>query len=240
MSNIFYTPNVAQVREWYTWVFSLTHQANPFHPTHGEQHWKVNNTNKDLIWLAGVTATTKPPNQPSQISSVNQVVQATAVYNDGNGNDMPNPPNIKNPRRIKIDKGDNRNLYIPVCTELAAATKWPNLVNSLGQLAQKIIDREDVNGAPPASVDFVDAAGNSHKIDGNQLKSAFRVNGTIDNLNIPHNDVGMMPTGKGPAAFSDYVVILDNKALKPGTNKLGFGVEGKFFSYRVEYEIEKM
>jgi hypothetical protein len=240
MSAIFYTPNVAQVREWYKWVFSLNHQANPFHPIQGGDHGKVNNTNKNLIWLAGVTATTQPPNQPSQISNVNQAAQATAVYDDGNGNDVPNPPTIKNPRKIKIDEGDNRDLYIPVSTELAAATKWPNLVNSLTQLAQKIIDREDVNGAPPASVDFVDGQGNSHNIDGNQLKSSFRVNGTIDNLNIPHNNVGMMPPGNGPAAFSDYVVILDNKALKPGTNKLGFEVKGKYFSYRVEYEIQKM
>jgi hypothetical protein len=239
MSAIFYAPNVAQVREWYKWVFSLNHGANPFHPVHGEQHWNVNNTNKDLIWLAGVTATTKPPNQPSQISTVNQAAQEPAVYDDGNGNGVPGQPNIKNPRKIKLDKDDNRNLYIPVCTELASATKWPNLVNSLSQLAQKIIDRDDVNGAPPASVDFEDTQGNSHNLDGNQLKSKFRVNGTIDNLDIPRDDVGMMPTGKGAAAFSDYVVILDNKALKPGINKLGFGVDGKHFSYRVEYEIEK-
>ena len=239
MSTIFYRPNVAQVRGWYKWVFSLNHRANPFHPVHGDRHWDVNNTNKDLIWLAGVTATTKPPNRPSRISTVNGAAQATAVYNDGNGKPKPNSPNIKNPRKIKLDKGDNRNLYIPVCTELASATKWPKLVNSLSRLAQKIIDRDDVNGAPRASVDFEDAQGKSHNLDGKQLKSKFRVNGTIDNLNVPHDDVGMMPTGKGAAAFSDYVVILDNKALKPGINKLGFGVDGKHFRYRLEYEIEK-
>jgi hypothetical protein len=239
MSTIFYAPT-APVREWYKWVFSLNHKANPFHPIDGEQHWKENNTNKDFIWLAGVIATTQPAPQPSQISNVNKALQASAEYDDGNGHPQQNTPTIKNPRKIKIDKGDTRDLYIPVYTELATATKWPNLVNSLSELAQKIIDRENVNGAPPAYVDFVDAEGNSHHIDGNQLKNEFRVDGIIDKLDVPANNVGMTPPGNGPAAFSDYVVILDNKALKPGINKLSFGAKGNFFSYTVEYEIEKM
>jgi hypothetical protein len=239
MDTIFDTPDVAQVREWYKWLFSLNNKANPFHPTNGGQHSKVNNTNKDLIWLAGVTATTQPARQSSQISDVNVASQTTAEYSNGNENPVPNLPTI-NPRNITIDKGDGRDLYIPVSTELATATKWPKLVDYLSDLAQKIIDRDDIKGAPPAFVEFVDAEGNKHTLNENQLKSRFRVNGTIDKLDVRPDNVGMTPPGNGPAAFSDYVVILYNKALKPGINTLRFGFKGKFFSYMVEYKIERM
>jgi hypothetical protein len=242
MDTIFNTPNEAQVTEWYRWLFSLNNKANPFHPTNGGQYWEENNNNKKLIWLAGVTATTPPPYQPSQISNLNAIVQgsqATAVYNDGNGNAVQNLPTI-NPRHIRIEKGDTRDLYIPISTELATATKWPNVATNLTQLAQEIIDREDVKGAPPAFVEFVDAQGNKHTLDGSQLKTGFRVNGTIDKLDVLPDNVGMNPPGNGPAAFSDYAAILPNNALKTGINTLRLRLDGKFFRYTLEYKIEKM
>jgi hypothetical protein len=47
----------------------------------------------------------------------------------------------------------------------------------------------------------------------------------------------MLPSGKGAAAFSDFAVILKGDALKPGQNTLEFGVNAKFFRYKVKYTI---
>jgi hypothetical protein len=239
MSAIFEQPDQTQVAEWYNWVFSLTNQKNPFHPVDGGQYWNVNNTNENLIWLAGVTATTQPANKPSQIPNMNAVVQgseAKVVYNGGNGNAEQNIPAI-NPREITINKGDNRDLYIPVSTEIATATKYPKLQNNLAALAQKIIDREDVKGAPPAFVEFQNSQGEKKNLSGSELKTGYRVNGAIDQLTVREDDVFMLPSGTGPAAFSDYAVILKRSALTQGKNTLRFGVEGQFFSYTVEYTI---
>ena len=238
---IFEKPNEALVEKWYRWVFSLNHQSNPFHPINGEQYWKEKNTDENIIWLAGVTATTQPAKQPSQIPNVRAIVagaEAKAVYDDGDGNPIQNLPTI-NPRNITIDKGDNRDLYVPLSTEIATATKYPKLVNSLSQLAQEIIDREDdKGGAPPAFVEFEDAQGNKDTRRREQLKPEFRVNGTINQLNIIADNVGMLPPGDGAAAFSDYAVVLKRDALRPGTNRLRFGVDGQFFNYTVEYKID--
>jgi|GEM_PF-3217957 len=240
MSAIFEQADQTQVTEWYNWVFGLTNQKNPFHPIDGGQFWNVNNTNQNLIWLAGVTASTQPANKPSQITDVNAIVQgseAKVVYNGGNGDAEQNLPAVK-PREITINKGDNRNLYIPVSTEIATATKYPKLQDNLAELAQKITDREDVKGAPPAFVEFQNSQGEVHSLSGGELKkTGFRVNGTIDQLTVHEDDVFMLPSGKGPAAFSDYVVILKRNALTQGKNTLRFGVNGQFFAYTVEYTI---
>ena len=240
MGTIFDKPDQAHVKEWYKWLFSLNHQKNPFHPTNGGQFWNVNNNNQNLIWLAGVIATTAPAKQPSQIPNLNAIVQgsqAKAVYNDGNGNPVQKLPPIS-PRNISLDKGDNRDFLVPVSTELAHERKYPDQANNLSQLAQEIIDREDVKGAPPAFVEFQDAQGsNKESLNGNQLKTGFRVNGTFDNLNLPPDNIGMLPPGNGRAAFSDYSVILKRNALTPGKNTLRFGVNGQFFAYTVVYTI---
>ncbi len=237
--DIFVKPTEEQVKQWYKYFFSLNNQANPFHPINGGQFVEKNNNNQGLIFVGGVTATTQPAKQPSKIPNVNAIVagaQAKAVYNDGDGNPVQNLPAI-NKRAITISQGDNRDLYVPMSTELATATKYPKLENNLGELAKKIIDREDINGAPPAYVEFDDGQGSNIMLYGSQLKPQFRVNGTIDQLNVPPNNVGLLPEGTGPAAFSDYAAILKHDALKPGKNTLRFGVDGKFFSYTVEYEI---
>jgi hypothetical protein len=239
MSAIFEKPQLAQVREWYEWIFSLTNQNNPFHPTTGGQFLNVNNTNASLFWLAGAIATTVPANKPSQIPNVNAIVsgsQATAVYNDGEGNPTQNLPPLT-PRNITIDKGDNRDLFMGVSTELATAAKYPKLVDNLEQLAQQIIDREDVKGAPPAFVEFEDAQGKKQSLNGSQLKTGYRVSGTFDQLDVPPDNVGMLPPGSGRAACSDYSVILKRNALTQGKNTLRFGVEGKFFAYTAQYII---
>jgi hypothetical protein len=142
-----------------------------------------------------------------------------------------------NPRNITIDKGDTRDLYCPISTELATATKYPKLADSLSQLAQEIIDREDVKGYPPAFIEFEDAEGKKERLNGNQLKAGFRLNGTINQLPVGDDNVFMLPPGNEPAAYSDYVVLLKHEALKPGKNTLRFGVEGKFFAYTVIYTI---
>jgi hypothetical protein len=239
MSAIFEKPSLAQVREWYEWIFSLTNQNNPFHPTTGGQFLKVNNTNGTLFWLAGAIATTVPANKPSQIPNVDAIVQgsqATAVYNDGNGNPTQKLPPFT-PRNITIDKGDNRDLFMGVSTELATAAKYPKVENNLAQLAQQINDREDVKGAPPAFVEFEDAQGKKHSLDGSKLKAGFRVNGTFDQLDVPQDNVFMLPPGNGAAAFSDYSVILKRNTLTQGKNTLRYGVDGQFFAYTAEYII---
>lgn len=239
MNNIFENPNGAQVEKWYRWALALNHRKNPFHPINGGQYWDKNNTDENSIWLAGVTATTQPAKKPSQIPNVNAIVagsQATAVYDDGDGNPKQDLPTI-NPRNITIGEGDNRDFHIPISTELATATKYPELVDSLSELAQKIIDREDVKGNPPAFLEFEDAQGNKHSLNGNQLKTGFRVNGTINQLPVGEDNVFMLPSGTGPAAYSDYDVTLKREALKPGENTLRFGVDGKFFAYTVVYKI---
>ena len=236
-STIFEKPQLAQVKEWYEWIFSLTNQNNPFHPTNGGQFLEVNNNNGSLFWLAGAIATTVPANKPSQIPNVNAIVkgpQATAVYNDGEGNPTKNLPPIT-PRNITIDKGDNRDLFMGVSTELATAVKYPKLVDNLEELARQIIDREDVKGTPPAFVEFEDAQGNKYSLDGSDLKTGYRVTGTFDQLEVPPDNVCMLPPGNEPAACSDYSVILKRDGLAEGKNTLRFGVNGKFFAYTVQY-----
>jgi hypothetical protein len=239
MSTIFEKPDQAQVKEWYNWLFSLNNQKNPFHPTQGGQFWDVNNTHQNLIWIAGVIATSAPAKEPIEIGDVNTIVrgsQAKTEYNDGNGNPILIPSII--PRDISLNKGDNRDLFVPISTELAHERKYPNVANDLSQLAQEIIDRDSVNGVPPAFVEFQDAEGNNkHSLNGEQLKTGFRVNGIFDNLEVPPDNVAMLPTGNGRAAFSDYSVRLKHDALKPGKNKLRFGVCGQFFAYTLVYTI---
>jgi hypothetical protein len=251
MGTIFEKPTQEQVKEWYDWALSLNHGQNAFHPTKGGQYWDVNNNNETVIRFAGVTATTDPAHKPSNIPNLNAIVAgsaAKAVFDDGDGNPTQKLPSVAT-RNIPI-KGILRggDLYIPVSTELATTTKYPQLKGaSLSQLAAEIIDREDVNGVPPAFVEFQDAQGNKHTLNGNQLKAGFRVNGTIDQLSVSPDNIFMLPPGSGAAAFSDYAVILKRDrqeatgenvpTLKPGTNTLRFGVDGKFFSYTIEYKI---
>jgi hypothetical protein len=239
MSTIFEKPDQAQVKDWYKWLFSLNNQKNPFHPTEGGQFWDENNNDRNLIWLAGVIATTAPAKEPIEIDDVDTIVtgpQARTEYNDGNGNPILIPSVI--PRDIFYKKGDNRNFFVPVSTELAHAIKYPKLANNLSQLAQEIIDRDSTNGVPPAFVEFQDAEGkNKEGLNGNQLKTGFRVDGTFDDLPVQSDNIAMLPTGNGRAAFSDYSVILKHDALKPGKNKLRFGVCGQFFAYTLVYTI---
>jgi hypothetical protein len=63
------------------------------------------------------------------------------------------------------------------------------------------------------------------------------VNGAFDQLNVPPDNVFMLPPGNGPAAFSDYSVILKRDALTQGKNTLRYGIDGQFFAYSVEYTI---
>jgi hypothetical protein len=248
----FKKPEPDDVTNWYSWLSKRKLGSNPFHPTNVEQYWgkdknnveiwKKENAGDSRIWLAAVIATTVPANKPSQISNVNAIVsgsEATAVYSTGDGDPTQKLPAVT-PRNITIDKGDTRDLYCPIDTELATAIKYPKLTGSLDELAQKIIDREDVDGIPPASVEFEDAERNKYTLSGNELKSGFRIRGTIDKLDFAPDNVAMLPAGSGAAAFSDLAVILDNKALKPGINTLRFGVNGKFFGYTLEFKIQKM
>ena len=135
----FRKPDTVQVERWYDWaVKRVNNQHNPFHPTNGGQYWDFENTDQELIWLAGATATTQPAKKPSQIPNLDAIVagaQAKAVYNDGDGEAVQDLPPV-NPRDISI-KGDNRDLYIPVSTELATATKYPKQVNNLSQLSSE-------------------------------------------------------------------------------------------------------
>ena len=229
-----------KVEQWYEWVFTLNHQENPFHPAKGGDYWHVNNNNKDIIWLAGVTATTRPAYDPNNTPNLNAIVngsEARVVYDNGDGRPVKNLPAI-NTRTIRLNKGDTRDLYIPLSTELATANKYPKLAAQLSDLAREITNRED----PPGFLAFQPAGGNIQALDVDQLKTEFRLNGSIGSLNVPEDNVFMLPEGNGPAAFSEYAVIMRGDALKPGTNKLKFGVRGKHpagFSFEVEYEIIK-
>jgi hypothetical protein len=161
---------------------------------------------------------------------------AKAVYDNGEGAPTQKLTSIA-PRNINIE-GDTRDLYCPVCTELATGTKYPNLKGAtLSELAEKIIDREEEKGNSPAFIEFEDALGNKYTLSGNQLKTGFQVNGSIGQISVPEDNVFMLPAGSGDAAQSDFVVILKHDALKSGNNKLKFGVDGKFFSYTVVYTI---
>jgi hypothetical protein len=129
-----------------------------------------------MVWLVGVVAATQPVNKPSQIPNVHAMVsgaQAKAVYNDGDGNAVQILPVI-NTRAITINEGDNRDLYCAISTELATEVKYPKQVNNLSELAREIIDREDINGSPPAFVEFDDGQGTNVMIYGSQLKPEFR------------------------------------------------------------------
>jgi hypothetical protein len=238
MSAIFEKPDQAQVKEWYKWLFSLNNQRNPFHPAQGEQFWEENNTNQNLIWIAAVIATTAPAKDAIEIADVNTIVRgpnAKTEYNDGNGNPILIPSII--PRNITLKKGENRNLFVPIYTELAHEIKYPSLGNNLSQVAQEIIDRDKINGVPPAFVEFQDAQANSKQIlNGNEL-TAYHVDGMFDDLPVADDNIAMLPKGSGRAAFSDYSVILKRDAVKPGENKLRFGVCGRFFAYTLAYTI---
>lgn len=238
MSAVFEKPSLDEVRAWYDWIFSFTNKNNPFHPIKGGQFLNENNTHEKLLWLAGVVATTVPANKPSQISNVKAIVEgseATAVYNDGEGNPTQKLPPFT-PRTIYIGKGDTRGVFMGITTEVASFVKYPK-VDNLQELAQQIIDREDVKGAPPAFVEFEDAQGKKYNLTGSDLKTGFRVNGTFEQIDIRPDNVFMLPPGSGRAACSDYSVKLKRNALTEGKNTLRFGVNGKFFAYSAEYII---
>ncbi len=240
MQNNFENVDLHKVEEWYEWVFRLNHERNPFHPTVGSKYWDAKNDDSKIIWLAGVTATTRPAYKPNNNPNLEEIVngaEAKVVYNDGNGKPIERLPQSIIKRSISLNKGHRRDLYIPASTELATEAKYPKLKEHLAELAKKIIDRED----PPAFVEFKSASGkNIQELKGEQLKAEFRRNGTIGQLTVPKDNVFMLPEGNGAAAFSEYAVILKGHALEPGKNKLRFGIKGKHpaeFSYEVEYEI---
>jgi|SRR5688572_26823150 len=246
MDNNFRKPNPDEVEGWYKWVLSLDNTKNPFDPADGGANWDYKNVNNEIIWLAGITATTRPAYRPNNSSNLDAVVkgsEARVVFNDGKGkpvNKNQLPP-IK-PRIIPLKKGDERDLYLPPTTELSTSTKYPNLANRLSELAQKIVDREDA----PAFVEFQSANEPTQFLDTNQLKTEFLVNGTISLPPYPDDNVFMLPPHEAgaQAAFSENATVLRGSALKTGTNSLKFGVKeikgtSHEFSYVVEYKIIK-
>jgi hypothetical protein len=244
MDNNFRKPDPDEVEGWYKWVLSLDNKQNPFHPTDGDKYWNVKNNDNKIIWLAGITATTRPAYKPNNTPNLDAVVkgsEAKVVYNDGNGKPVEKLRDPIKSRRITLNKGDKRDLYVPPSTELSTATKYPKLADRLSELAQKIIDRED----PPAFVKFRAANETTQDLDVNQLKTEFRLNGTISVPPYEDDNVFMLPPYEpenAAGAFSEYAVILRGSALKEGTNRLKFGINGKSpgeFSYEVEYEIIK-
>jgi hypothetical protein len=244
MGDIFVKPDEELVKQWYYWVSSLNQRQNPFHPNDDGQLCIVNNTNK-AFWLAGVIGRTPSAKNTKNITDtadlnaiVAEISKEKAEYNDGEGNLAPSPPKV-NTRTISI-KDDKRDLYIPVSTEVATEKEYLALKGkSLSQLAERIIDREEDDNADPHVFVELDDGEQKHTLNTNQLKTGFRVNGTIEQLTLLEDNVFMLPPGNVPAAFSDYAVILKRDALKPGTNTLRFGVtDGKFFRYTVEYKIE--
>lgn len=241
MDNNFRKPNPDEVEGWYNWVLSLDNKQNPFHPADGGKFWEVKNDNNKIIWLAAISATTRQAYKPNNTPDLNAVVrgsEARVVYNDGNGRPVEKLDPIK-PRTIPLKKGDTRDFYVPTSTELATTIKYPNLPGRMEELAREIIDRED----PPAFVEFQPANGNTLHLDVNQLNE-FRVNRAISLPPYPDDNVFMLPPYKAEAetAVSENSVVLRGSALKPGTNRLKFGVIGKppaEFGYEVEYKIIK-
>jgi hypothetical protein len=246
MNNNFRKPEPGEVEGWYKWVLSLDNTRNPFDPADAGANWDYKNDNSEIIWLAGITADTRPAYKPNNTSNLDAVVkgsEARVVYNDGKGKPVNKNqlPEIKT-RVISLKKGDERDLYVPPTTELSTSTKYPNLANRLDELAKKIVDREDA----PAFVRFQPPNEPTQFLDTNQLKTEFRINGTISLPPHPDDNVCMLPpyeTG-ARAAFSEYATVLRGSALKTGTNILKFGVEeikGTIheFSYTVEYQIKK-
>lgn len=243
MGDIFVKPDEELIKQWYYWVSSLNQRQNPFHPNDSGQYCKVNNTNK-VFWLAGVIGRTLPAKNANITNTadlnaiVAEISKEKAEYNDGDGNFRPSPPKVST-RAISI-KDDKRDLYIPVSTEVTTEKEYLALKGkSLSQLAQRIIDREEDDNADPHIFVELDDGEQKYTLNTNQLKTGFRVNGTIEQLTLLEDNVLMLPPGNIPAAFSDHAVILKRDALKPGTNILRFGVtNGKFFRYTVEYKIE--
>jgi hypothetical protein len=250
MSSAFHKAQPGEVEKWYTWWLNRQYgvNPNPFHPTDVDQFWgkgkdgveiwKKEMANEDLIYCAGLIATSVPCKKPSQISNLDAIIagaEAKAVYADGNGGCKEKLPSNTRTITISIDKGDTRDFYIPVSTELAAATKYPKQADKLDELAKRIIDREEENGVPPVFVQFENKKV-KEQLTGGQLKSGFRVNGSLA-LKIPDGNFGLLPSGEGPIAYSDYAVKLKHNALVQGQNKLTFGVDGDFFSYEVKYNI---
>jgi hypothetical protein len=246
MDNNFRKPEPGEVEGWYKWVLSLDNTKNPFDPEDAGANWDYKNDYNEIIWLAGITATTRPAYKPNNTSNLDAVVkgsEARVVYNNGKGKPVNKNqlPRIQ-PRLITLKKGDERDLYVPPTTELSTSTKYPNLEGRLSELAQKIVDRED---ALPF-VEFQPANEPTQFLDTNQLKTEFRVNGIISLP--PHRDdnVFMLPRHESgaQAAFSENATVLRGSALRTGTNSLKFGVKenggsNHEFSYEVEYKIIK-
>jgi hypothetical protein len=249
----FVKPTEEQVGQWYMWVSGLhnnkddsSSNQNPFDPGDKGQSWGANNNRQNIgtpIWLAAITATTEPAYKESNISNLNAIVAGSGgkiVYNNGKGTPVQKPPNIQD-RMIPgtpENKLGQRDLYVPISTELAIATKYPQLAGRLSDTAKGIIDAEEANIDPPAFVRFVDADGKESNLDGAEIQQRFRINSTQNiQLTFLDDNVFMLPRGEGAAAFADYAVILKGDALKPGSNTLEFGVNAKFFRYKVKYTI---
>jgi hypothetical protein len=246
VDNNFRKPEPGEVEGWYKWALSLDNTKNPFAPADAGANWEYENDNNNIIWLAGITATTRPAYKPNNASNLDAVVkgsEARVVYNDGMGKPVNKNqlPQIKM-REIILKKGDERDLYVPPTTELATSTKYPKLADRLDELAQKIVDREDA----PAFIRFQPANDPLEFLDTNRLKTEFRINGALSLAPHPDDNVFMLPPHEpgARAAFSENAAILKGGALKPGKNILEFGVEeikGSIheFSYTVAYNIIK-
>ena len=224
-------------KKWYQWTATLNNLQNPFSPTDAGKNWNVNQTDQKLIWLAGITATTEPAYKPVPIPNPTAIVERSAavVYNDGKGNPVQREgvPKVV-PREISLELTEHRDLYLPIDTELAIKTKYPN-VTDLPALAKALSDKENnQQDNPPASVTL----NKVNKIDPAEIKN-FAVEGDNLDLKFDKDNVFMFPPGEGIAAFYDYAVILKNEGLKEGRNELIFGVKGKYFDYTVTYNINK-
>lgn len=238
-------PSKDEARRWYKWALDRTHGNNPFHPTfhptEGDNHAKQGHPN-DIYFLAGITATTEPDHKPSKAPTVKALVAKTrgpVVYDDGNDKPTQKSPKT-NVRKIEVPKG--RPVYVPLSTELATKTKYPDFspaYPSLAALAEDFIKSEALenNGIQPVDFELKDQKGNViAQLTGNQVTS-FLVTDSFDNLDVRVDNIFMLPAGGGQAAFYDHVVKIDTTSLSPGVYFLRFGITGKFFQYKVNYEI---
>lgn len=181
--------------------------------------------------------------KPSKAPTAKALVAKTrgpVVYDDGNDKPTQKSPKT-NVRKIEVPKG--RPVYVPLSTELGTKTKYPDFspaYPSLAALAEDFIKSEALenNGIQPVFFELKDQQGNViAQLTGNQVTS-FLVTDSFDNLDVRAGNIFMLPAGGGEAAFYDHVVKIDATSLSSGVYFLRFGINGKFFQYEVNYEIE--
>lgn len=235
-SPLFEMAKPEEATRWYHWIAKLKMKSKD--KPDWINNWNLVQDDPDIFWLIGVIAGTAPLGKPIQLQKAIAVVRrslGTTKYVGEKEAGDEFPPDEMVRRKLSKDEIGNKKIYCAVSTEFAWEGKYPAVGVPMKDLAKQIIDHENPKNmpafSPPAFVEF-----NGESLVGSAL-APYAVTDTIKSITFERPNIFALPEGTGAGGFYDYVVKIDPKHLTEKENILRFGVNGRFFSYAVEYSI---